>query len=420
MKLWNIALRNIFRNGRRSVLSILAVAVAAMSITLLFALVEGIKEDIRHNSWNYETGEVRLRNSQFDRYEYLNPVHYVLPEYESVLQDLEELKERESMLEVATFSPRINVNAVAFRGERRIFARGIAVDLERERRFQDLDDIVVAGRLPEPGRAEAVLGSRLARELGVELGGTATFLTQTRVRGSNAFTVDVVGIASVPVALLDRTTFLMPLNVAAGYLRMGNAASEILIKADGRSGDELAELLNAELAPHHSGDGYLGGRLQAVSWTELSAGYSFLRVADVVYSIIALVFFLLAGTVIINTTMMTVHERTQEIGTLGSMGMRGRELVRLFFTEAAYLGFAGSLAGVVLGVAIAVPLGHVGIDFGAAMEMVEMDISTVLYPVLNFRSTVWVFLYSFIIAVLASFPPAVRAARLRPVDALRG
>ncbi|MFN2312663.1 MAG: ABC transporter permease, partial [Spirochaetia bacterium] len=100
--------------------------VAAMSITLLFALVEGIKEDVRHNAWNYESGEVRLRNSQFDRYEYLNPVHYVLPNYEAVLQELE------SMPEVAALSPRINVNCAAFRGERRIFARGIAVDLERE------------------------------------------------------------------------------------------------------------------------------------------------------------------------------------------------------------------------------------------------------------------------------------------------
>ncbi|TVR89462.1 MAG: ABC transporter permease [Spirochaetaceae bacterium] len=414
MKLWNIALRNIFRNGRRSVLSVLAVAVAAMSITLLFALVEGIKEDVRHNAWNYESGEVRLRNSQFDRYEYLNPVHYVLPNYEAVLQELE------SMPEVAALSPRINVNAAAFRGERRILARGIAVDLERERSYQDLDALVVSGRLPESGRAEALLGSRLARELGVEVGDSATFLTQTRVRGSNAFTVDVVGLASFPVALLDRAAFIMPLDVAAGYLRMGDAVSEILIKADGRSGDALAERLNAELAPRHDSEQYLGGQLQASSWTELSAGYRFLRIADVVYSVIALFFFLLAGTVIINTTMMTVHERTQEIGTLGSMGMRGRELVRLFFTEAAYLGFAGSLFGVLLGVAVAVPLGRVGIDFGAAMEMVEMDISTVLYPVLNFRSTVWVFLYSFVVAVLASFPPAVRAARLRPVDALRG
>lgn len=417
MKLWNIALRNIFRNGRRSVLSVLAVAVAAMSITLLFALVEGMKEDIRHNAWNYESGEVRLRNSQFDRYEYLNPVHYVLPEYKVVLQELQEFG---PMPEVATFSPRIHVNAAAFRGERRILAHGIALDLERERRFQDLDDLVVAGRLPEPGRAEALLGSRLARELGVELGDAATFLTQTRVRGSNAFTVDVVGIASFPVAMLDRTTFIMPLDVAAGYLRMGDAVSEILIKADGRSGDELAERINAELAPRHAGDEYLEGQLQAVSWTELSSGYRFLRIADVVYSIIALFFFLLAGTVIINTTMMTVHERTQEIGTLGSMGMRGRELVRLFFTEAAYLGLAGSLVGVLLGAVIAWPLGIVGIDFGAAMEMVDMDISTVLYPVLNFRSTVYVFAYSFVVAVLASFPPAVRAARLRPVDALRG
>lgn len=408
MKLSAIALRNVFRNSRRSALSLTAVAVAALSITLLFALLEGIRADIRHNAWNYETGEVRLRHAEFDRYEYLNPVQYAVSDYFSVIERLEKLPE------VAAVSPRINVTGVTFIGERQFSARGIGMDFTREHGFQrDLQAIVAAGRLPEPQTSEAIVGNRLARELGLEIGDSVTFLTQTRTRGSNAFTVDVVGLAAFPVARMDRTSYLMPIETAGHYLRMRGGASELLLKSvDGRS-DALAQSVQTML------DRQGLDELNVTLWSEVSGGYSYLQVADVVYRIIALFFFLLGSTVIINTTMMTVHERTREIGTLSAMGMPGRDLVRLFFTEATYLGIGGSLAGVLLGAALVIPLQHTGIDFGAQMEMVDMDLSTVLYPVLNWRSTVLVFFYSLAIAMLAAFFPARRAARLTPVEALR-
>ncbi|TVR33426.1 MAG: ABC transporter permease [Spirochaetaceae bacterium] len=408
MKLSGIALRNVFRNGRRSLLSVTAVAVAALSITLLFALLEGIRADIRHNAWNYESGEVRIRNAEFDRYEYLNPVQYVVPDHRALAERLEQLPQ------VAALSPRINIPAVSFRGERQISARGIGLDFRMEQEYQeDLDLIVAEGRLPATGTSEAILGNRLARELGAGVGDTVTFLTQTRARTSNAFTVDVVGLAAFPVAALDRTAFLLPIEAAGHYMRMRDAASEVLLKStDGRT-----EVLKAAVSALLSEEGPEG--MNVASWTEVSGGYSYLQMADVVYRIIALFFFLLGSTVIVNTTMMTIHERTREIGTLSAMGMRGGQLVRLFFTEATYLGIAGSLAGVLAGAALAVPLQYTGIDFGAQMEMVDMDLSTVLYPVLNWRSTVLTFFYSLAVAMLASFVPARRAAKLQPVVALR-
>ncbi|MFO8064246.1 MAG: hypothetical protein R6V29_06380 [Spirochaetia bacterium] len=90
MKIASIALRNVFRNGRRSLLSIIAIAIAAFAITMLFSIFEGIKVDVRHNAWNYETGEIRIRNADFDRYEHLNPVHYVVPDYERLVDRLSE------------------------------------------------------------------------------------------------------------------------------------------------------------------------------------------------------------------------------------------------------------------------------------------------------------------------------------------
>ena len=196
-------------------------------------------------------------------------------------------------------------------------------------------------------------------------------------------------------------------------MRMDGAASEVLLKGAGGSTQELAETIAAFLGESERRE------LSVVPWTRISGGYSYLRTANIVYNIIALVFFLLASTVIISTTMMIIHERTREIGTLSAMGMHGRELVRLFFTESAYLGAIGSLTGVLIGVAITIPLSRIGIDFGSAMDMVEMDLSSVLYPELNVRSTVLVFFFGLAVAMVSTYPSARRAAKLRPVEALR-
>ncbi|MFP4644468.1 MAG: ABC transporter permease [Spirochaetales bacterium] len=402
-----IAFRNVFRNRRRSLLSIIAIAVAAFSITMLFSVLEGIKVDVRRNSWNYETGQVRLRNTDFDRYEHLNPTHYVVPEYERLV---ERLREKPA---VSDISPRINISAAAFRDDTQIAAQGLGVDLELEPRYQDLDSVVAEGRLPEPGTSEAIVGYALARDLGVDIGDQATFLTQTRLRTSNAFTVDIVGLANFPMAGMNSSAFILPFDQAARYLRMGDAASEILVKSGNGDLDELT----ADVRDAVRESGVEG--LTVTPWTEVSGGWAYLQVADAVYNIIALVFFILGSTVVINTTMMTIHERTSEIGTLGAMGMHGGELVRLFFTEAAYLGLAGSFIGVLMGIGLTIPLQHLGIDFGETMEMANMDISSVLYPVLNLRSTLVVFLYSAAVAMAASVVPARRAAKLKPVEALR-
>lgn len=407
MRLSGIALRNIFRNKRRSVLSIIALAVAAMAITVFFSLFEGIKTNIRTNSWNWDAGEVRLRHAEFDRYEYLNPLQYVVSDYRDLVERLR------ARPEVVAVSPRIRVPGAAFRGEQQFATLGLGLDLESEMQYQDLETVIAAGRLPRAGTSEALLGRGLASDLGVGIGDIVTFLIQTRRRGSNAFTVDVVGLADFPVPQLNSGGYIIPIENADRYMRMDGAASEILLKGTGGGTQELAETIGAFL-------GESGRReLSVVPWTRISGGYSYLRTANIVYNIIALVFFLLASTVIISTTMMIIHERTREIGTLSAMGMHGRELVRLFFTESAYLGAIGSFTGVLIGIAITIPLSRIGIDFGSAMDMVEMDLSSVLYPELNVRSTVLVFFFGLAVAMVSTYPSARRAAKLRPVEALR-
>ncbi len=140
-----------------------------------------------------------------------------------------------------------------------------------------------------------------------------------------------------------------------------------------------------------------------------------------IYDIIGIIFFLLASTVIVNTTIMVIFERMKEIGTLGAMGMTGRQLVKLFFLESLFISIVGALVGIAIGIGVTAYFGVVGIDaFAKAMEgMDSMGIGAILYPVLNFKSTVMVFVYSLVVTGLATWWPSRRAAKITPVEALR-
>ena len=180
-----------------------------------------------------------------------------------------------------------------------------------------------------------------------------------------------------------------------------------------RAGKAFAEKVRGILA------GMDRENLSVQVWTRVGIAAGYMRFARSAYDVIALVFFILASTVIVNTTMMVIYERMREIGTVAAMGMTPREIVRLFFLEAFYIGVIAAFIGVMLGIGITIPLSKVGIDLTQSMQGVDMEINPVVYPQLNIRSTVFIFFYSTIIASLASFIPSRRAAKIQPVEALR-
>jgi len=216
------------------------------------------------------------------------------------------------------------------------------------------------------------------------------------------------------VQALDRASLWLPLDRARRLARMDDSATEVLAKLRPGSSSERAA---AELRRAFEERGW--SDVDAKSWRSLPTAWPLMATISAVYNVMALFFFVLGSSVIVNTTMMAIYERTREIGTIAALGMSASQVVGLFFLEALALGTIGSLAGVLVGIGIALPLSVTGLDFGAAMEGVDLEISSVLRPALNLRSTLLVFLYAAAVAAVASLVPASRAARIRPAEALR-
>ena len=405
MRLIHVAFRNITRNKRRSILSGIAIAVASMSIVFLFALVQGMRDDMSKNLATYFTGEIRIRNAQYEMYERYNPIHLTV-DWETVDHMLS------GRSDVTAYVPRIGFPSAFYVNGGNHPALGIGADFALEASYQDLSSILKEGRIPEKGKNEMLIGAVLARDLKLNLGDRVTIISSTAARGNNAITLEVVGIAAFPVASMNAQVFWIPLDRAQYFLRMDGGVQEVLVMADGKERQSAASIKNALEAA-------TGESFDVKAYQDISMMYGFIELAQYIYYFIGIFFLLLGSTVIINTTMMVIFERMREIGTLSALGMHGKELTRLFFMEGTIISAFGALLGVLFGTGIILYLGKFGLDFTDALSGIDMEISSVLYPRFNIWTTILVYIYSVVVSSLATLIPSRKASRIEPVEALR-
>lgn len=406
--LLKMAARNIMRNKRRSILSGGAILFVVMVFVYLFSLIEGFKQNLVYNVQTYFTGEIRIRHREYDKNEHLNPLYLSILNSEEVLHSISGLDY------IDCISPRVRFTTGIYRDNKTFGALGLGVDLEREEDFQNLESILTEGRLPEKGEREILVAEGLAREMGVNLNDKITLFAQTRGRGTNAITLKVVGMAVFPVPELNRSFFIGPMDTIQYFLRMGDSFTEILIKLrPGWSDDEVVARLNEQFGQRDWNE------IQAKSWKDIGAQYRLIKITQTMYDFLALFFLLLGSTVITATTIIVIYERMKEIGTIGTLGMTRGQILLLFFLEALLISAVSATLGVGIGIAITIPSSNAGIDFGSTMGDVALEMSTVIYPQLAFRSTFVVFIYAIIVASLSTLIPSWKATRIEPAEVLR-
>lgn len=408
MKLSRIAWLNIRRNRRRSFLSALAMLVVSAALVFAFSLLEGMKAEMARNVKEWSWGEIKIAHRDFEKNRLLNPLHLNVAGGESLVSLVESFPETEAA------APRVVFNVLIQKNDKRYSAQGWGLDLAREVKYSRLPGCLREGSLPREGEREAAVGAGLAKKLGIGVGDKFTFMTMTRNRSMYGVTLKATGIVNFPVAALDALAFVLPIDRAQSFLQLDGAALEVVAKVKrGLAPERVAETWLASLSA--------AGRpeLSAVSWTRSSAVYYAVRFMTIVFNIVGAMFVILGSTVVVNTTMMVVFERRTEIGTLGAMGMREGELVRLFFLEALFLASLGAVAGTALGCALSAALSRTGIDLTAFMSGVNVEFPALLYPVLNLRSVAGSLAMTVVLSGLASLLPSWSAARIEPVDALR-
>lgn len=406
MKLHVMAWRNIQRNTRRSALSVSAIGVAAMTIVLLFSLLTGLSNELKDNLQTFYFGELRIRHLEYEKYSNLNPLHLSVESASRMTAELE------SSLAILRASSRIPFPAAVYEEGNNVGISAMGLDFSRD--IMDPGTYLTQGRLPRAGEREVLLGSSAADSLNKGVGDSFTALSTTLRRASNAMTFQVVGIAAFPLGDVNARIYI-PVDTARRFLKTGDRAVDVVMAVAPES-----SLIEARQAAETILSGYSqSGSLMLETWNEIPSSYIFIRMAQMVYYIAGAVFYVLASTVIINTIMMIIFERTREIGTLASMGMSGRDIVRMFFLESFFISTIGSVLGAGVGAGFTLILQNSGIDLTSAMEGVDFELSGIVYPQLTAVNVIIAIVTGIIVASGISLIPSRKASGIKPVEAMK-
>jgi len=411
MTLLKIAFRNVLKNRRRSLITIMAIAFGYMAVVVFRGYTHNAYERMALGAIFLEgPGHVVLFKKGFHEEGRTDPARYYFSGAE--VREIRRLLEAEPG--VVWAGPKLTLSGLVTNGDISTIFLADALDPADEARlwahWSFPEAPTIGGRLrlrpDEPQRA--LFGPELARILGLDAGDTAVLMATTVDGQMNA--VDVV-VGGLWPTFSDATD--------DKYIKMPLAVAQDLYAFDGA--DRIGVLLEDKQMAHQAKDRLLrslarkGYQLEASTWDELSLYYRKAKdFLDVVFVFLFLIVLLIVVMSTFNTMSMAVGERTREIGTLRAMGMRPRTVVRMFVVEGSILGALGCLAGSGLTLVCYATLRVARFTYQPPGVSEAVPIAIDL-PLPTLAAAVVFFV---VLAAAAAALPARRAARRAVVDAL--
>jgi len=399
-----IAWRNITRNRRRSLLTGGIVAFGFVSFALAGGFMAQSFDGLRNNAIKSGLGHVQFADARaFDGSEQTT-LEFGISAADKAVAALR------ADPEVAVVMPRLEFYGLIGTGARSVPFAAIGVDPAAEAAGSEIPKGVREGQWLKPDDRAVVLGRGLAKLLNAQVGDSVTLLATTPDGTLNAVDATVSGIAEIFIKELSERYLALPLPLAQELLTAPDMVSRIsVVLHEPAREPQAAARLGAALEK-------TGTKLAARTWRELALFYQQVRVLYLgIFGFMGSVLLVVVFLSTANTTLMSVTERTREIGTLRALGARPGRITSGFVLEGALLGLASSLAGTLLSLLITAAINAAGIEMppppGSAKGFV---ISVQVIPAAYLAAAA-----AMVAALaLASFFPARRAARAPIVDSL--
>ncbi len=397
-----IALRNVARNGRRSLVTGSAIFLGIGALVGIRGFMNGFDDAIVANLAEGRVGALSVHHARYLESEEQAPLDLSLP------GDVASLARLARIPGVRAVAPRLLFSAAVNVGEETAFASVVGVDPVREgKALPRAAENVLAGR-PIAGPGEALLGAELARSLHARIGDRVTFLASDRDGVLNGIDARLVGLIAYKTPG-DKRVAQLALPDADALLRMRGQVTEIAVAIAGPARGPLLEAVRGRI------QAALGPGARVSTWSEIASWLEdMILFQKIMFAVVGMVFVVVVLTGVANTMLMSVLERVREIGTLMALGVRRRQIVLLFLAESSTLGLLGGLAGAAAGMLVVAWLGRVGID----LPPPGMQVHNLIRPSVGVGYAAGAVLLATAGATLSAVYPALKASRLRPVEAL--
>ncbi|GAB2884831.1 ABC transporter permease [Microbulbifer echini] len=403
---WKVALLNILRNGRRSLITLAAVVFGCTSLIVFGGFVQSMYDGMRESMIRSQLGHIQIYAAGYNQYGKAEPEKYQIPS--AKLEQISNVIEKQTQALVV--APRLNFNGLLSDGKQSIAIMGIGVDAEKEVLLSSAIHIVQGEDLFPEDAAAAHLGEGLFNALNAEVGDHLTLLASTQDGAINAVDIQIAGVVTTGVKALDDRLLRVNLPLAQELLYTTDVTRLVVLLEETEMTDMAAEDLGKAFRDQNL-------NLELKSWWDLAGYYhQVVGLFNGVFGFITVIVLVIVALSISNTMLMAVMERTREIGTIRAMGGTPTQVVGLILLESVFLGIIGSLLGLLAGI-----LAAKGITYAEWM-MPRPPGSTQDYPIRVFvvsEILMKTFTLGFLISLISSIYPAVKASRIPVVNALR-
>jgi ABC-type lipoprotein release transport system permease subunit len=408
-----IAWRNIWRQPRRTLITVGAMGVGVAACLAMIAFVDGIYAQAFTRMVNEGIGHVQVHDPAFIEQRSLGDV---IEGGDEVLAGVKALPGAVVVSGRAFGYALLSTDDAPGRPQRSGGAQLVGVTPAAEASLSRVDRKIESGRyLGEEAGDEIVLGAGLAESLRARLGDEVVAVTQAADGSLGNELFKVVGVFRTGNVIVDRNGAYVHIDDLRSLLVLGDDLHEIAVVGQD-AGDVTALQADVErLAP----DG-----LTVRGWRAVNPMVAqMLSFQDVGNGLLLLIVFSVAALGVLNTMLMSVLERTRELGVMGALGLKPRQIVGLVMLETLALVAVAGAGGTALGLALDAYLVVYGIDLSGVMSSGFSFGGTSFSPVLKgaFRvaGVVQTLGGLVVISLLASLWPALRAARLAPVAAMK-
>jgi putative ABC transport system permease protein len=401
-----LAIRNVFRNRRRTLITLAAMAFGAAAIIVFGGFVNAIYWGVRESTIRSQVGHLQLYRKGFSEKGNLAPFDFLIGDYPALRAELVKIEH------VRTVTARLGFSGLVSTGDTTTSFVGTGVHPEGEADLSALALIVEGQDLTSREPRGVILGVGLARGFGVRPGADLTLLTTTTSGSINALAVKVRGVWESGEKAYDDRFLKVALPEVQRVLDLehGEVQSVVLLLDETENTPVVRERIERLIRER-------GLDLEIKTWEDLALRYHQVReLFGRIFAVLTLIVSIMVVFGITNTMTMAIFERTREIGTVMALGTRRRGVVAMFVLEGVALGALGGVLGVILGVVLAKLVTAIGIQLPPPPGSTRgFAVQIFIVPAVLAQA----FRLSIITATLAALYPAWRAARLDVVEALR-
>ena len=402
MQILKMAVRDLGRNRRRSFFSALAVGGGLALLILMSSVVAGEMGSALESAIKLQTGHIQIRAATYDE-------NKSSLKWEDLVADPEEIAAKIATFDqVKAATPRLYASGFLSSGTQSAGAKITGID-PLSPASDPYREGVISGQYLSPDDRDAILiGRPMAEKLNLYVGDNVSLSLNTADGDVQDQTFSVKGIYTTNTYAFDSATVFLPLAKVQAMTQTENHASTIyILLKDTKLTDTVASALS------------VSSNLEIKTWEDLNALFvEFEGFAQSYIGIFYMIILAISASVIINTLIMSVYERTREIGILSAIGMRGGRIMMLFLTESSLLAVGGVIMGIILGLLATAYFNRHGFYVGN-MGLSGITIADTIYARLTVDNVINLTIMTFVVTILAGLYPAVMASRMQPVEALR-